>query len=60
MTGLMEPLTILTIRAVVLVAVITPYLPVFTMSDVAHGRDNLQASRSRLRRRPAASCLQDA
>jgi type IV pilus assembly protein PilC len=36
MTGLLEPLMITTIGAVVLVVVIALYLPIFTISDVAH------------------------
>jgi type IV pilus assembly protein PilC len=36
MTGLLEPLMITTIGAIVLVVVIALYLPIFTMSDVAH------------------------
>jgi len=36
MTGLLEPIMITTIGAIVLVVVIALYLPIFTMSDVAH------------------------
>jgi type IV pilus assembly protein PilC len=36
MTSLLEPIMITTIGAVVLVVVIALYLPIFTMSDVAH------------------------
>lgn len=36
MTGLLEPVMITTIGAVVLVVVIALYLPIFTISDVAH------------------------
>ena len=34
MTGLLEPIMITTIGAIVLVVVIALYLPIFTMSDV--------------------------
>jgi len=36
MTGLLEPVMITTIGAIVLVVVIALYLPIFTISDVAH------------------------
>jgi type IV pilus assembly protein PilC len=36
LTGLLEPLMITTIGAIVLVVVIALYLPIFTMSDVVH------------------------
>jgi len=36
MTGLLEPIMITTIGAIVLVVVIALYLPIFTISDVAH------------------------
>ena len=36
MTGLLEPVMIVTIGAVVLVVVIALYLPIFTISDVGH------------------------
>jgi len=36
LTSLMEPIMITTIGAIVLVVVIALYLPIFTMSDVAH------------------------
>ena len=36
MTGLLEPILITTIGAVVLVVIIALYLPIFTLSDVGH------------------------
>ena len=36
MTGLLEPIMITTIGAIVLVVIIALYLPIFTISDVAH------------------------
>ena len=36
MTGLLEPIMITTIGAIVLVVVIALYLPIFTISDVGH------------------------
>jgi len=36
LTGLLEPIMITTIGAIVLVVVVALYLPIFTMSDVAH------------------------